>query len=294
MIRSLPPPTHFRPTTRRALVFFLPCPCPALFRTQRLFFSSPRGKDALVLPSWVQSRPDHKYLLSFPSTRSGRAYLDSFGQGRLEVGPHRVLARFCPIIQPKRPSPLPDPPLSKSRRTSIIPAHTPTLSCDPPVRDILMAQEAPILPGDPGTSYSASGPLPCSGSLSQDGPSTGYLSSSAPGPSGASLVLQQIDRGPSDHLSHFSFSPRPSGDGLRVEVLGSRLPAKATLAYDDGVGGHFEICLAGDRALELLARSELFEEFSASTPSRSPSEVECNLACAFAAWFGHSVKTPTR
>ena len=71
-----------------------------------------RGKDALVLPSWVQSRPDQKYLLSFPSTRSGRAYLDSFGQGRLEIGPHRVLARFCPIIQPKRPSPLSDPPLS--------------------------------------------------------------------------------------------------------------------------------------------------------------------------------------
>ena len=280
------------PSNKKGPGFLLALSLSGFVPHSEVVFFLTRGKDALVLPSWVQSRPDHKYLLSFPSSHSGRAYLDSFGQGRLEVGTRRVVARFYPIIQPKRPSPSLDPPLAKSRRPNTIPAHPPTLSCDPPVRDILMAQDSPILPGDPVSP--ASGPLPSSGNSFHFVPSTGQRSSPAPGPSGASLVMQQVDRGPSDHLSHFSFSPRPSGDGLRVEVLGSRLPAKATLAYDDGVGGHFEISFTGDRALELLARSELFEEFSASPPCRPTPEVERNLACAFAQWFGHCAKTPTR
>jgi hypothetical protein len=36
----------------------------------------------------------------------------------LEIGPHRVVARFWPIIQPRRPSPLPDPPISISSKNA--------------------------------------------------------------------------------------------------------------------------------------------------------------------------------
>ena len=256
-----------------------------------------RGKDGLVLPSWVQARPDFKYLLSFPSTHSGRAYLDSFGLGRLEIGPHRVVARFWPIIQPRRPSPLPDPPISKSRKSGRIPKSSEVIlgsapPIDPPaeVRSSLLPDLLPVV-----SSMKSDTLFPNSGFLLHDVGAITHLTPSAPGPSDDSLVSQQIGGGPLDQSRHFCFSPRPSGEGLRVEVLGSRVPpAKATFAYDDGVGGHFEVPLTGPHALALLARSDLFEEFLAVPQGRPILEIERNLACAFAQWFGCSVNPPSR
>jgi hypothetical protein len=260
-----------------------------------LFLSA--GKEEFPSPSWTQLRPDNKYLLSFPSSHAGRAFFrNSFPPGRLSVGLGLVPGWFWPTIQSKRASTVPSPHKCKKTKTGFV--------CDPPGIPASVASfPSSFLPADPslyrrkypdtallpGSLLSAQ--LPGPGTEEFDISAINELLPSVPVPPTDILSMQLEGIGPKDRSAHFCFSTRPSGGGLRVEVLGSRLPpARATFAYDYGAsGGHHEVPRFGRQALLLLTRSNLFEYYLAESPNRPIPEIGRNLACAFAQWFGPSV-----